>query len=321
MLSLYALNNGAFEQKTPSDSMPPLSPAVVWIDLFNPKAEEVTHVQQMTGAPIPSRAEMIEIEASSRLYTEGSALIMTIPVLNKALSEVPGTAIVTFLLIDHRLITIRYEDPTPFSLFAYRLKQQPSLIDSGEKTLLGLLEQIADRLADIMESAIAEMDALSRGIFRQTAGAPPIDFQDVLQRIGRVGDLTTRAKDSLLGLNRMTAFFAAHTTIDTDEKERFDTLQHDIASLDEHAKFLSERVGFLLNATLGMINIDQNNIIKIFSVVAVAFLPPTLIASIYGMNFEIMPELKWTMGYPIVLALMLLSVLIPFFYFRRKRWL
>jgi magnesium transporter len=183
---------------------------------------------------------------------------------------------------------------------------------------MNLLEQIVDRLADIMEACVAELETISREIFGEDGGR---DHKEVLRRIGRVGDLSTKAKDSLLSLNRMVLFLTAQARVGKETRTRLKTLSRDVVSITEHATFVASKVTFLLDATLGLINIEQNNIIKIFSVAAVAFLPPTLIASIYGMNFQILPELGWEYGYPMALGLMVLSAVLPFWYFKHRGWL
>ncbi|NTU76405.1 MAG: magnesium transporter CorA family protein [Alphaproteobacteria bacterium] len=322
MLTLYHLDQGTLLQSVAEGPLHSWPEKTVWIDLFKPTKEDERAVEQLLGVEVPTREEMQEIEASSRVYVEDKALVMTLPVLNKSASDEPELAVVTFLLADDRLVTLRYADPAPFNLFIQRINRQPSLASSGDLVLLGLLEQIADRLADILETAIADLEGLSREIFaanHQASGST--NFKDVLRRIGYAADLTTKAKDSLLNLNRMLPFFAAKTEDKKELKVRIKTLLRDAASIDEQATFLSAKISFLLDATLGMINIEQNNIIKIFSVAAVAFLPPTLIASVYGMNFEVLPELKWGFGYPLALMLMFLSAALPFCYFKRKKWL
>ncbi len=183
---------------------------------------------------------------------------------------------------------------------------------------MGLLEQIVDRLADIMEACVADLETISRQVFGENGSR---DHKEVLRRVGRVGDLATKAKDSLLSLNRMVLFLTSQTRVGKETRTRLKTLSRDVQSITEHATYVASKVTFLLDATLGLINLEQNNIIKIFSVAAVAFLPPTLIASIYGMNFSVLPELEWPFGYPLALGLMVLSAVLPFLYFKRKGWL
>nr|WP_298683612.1 magnesium transporter CorA family protein [uncultured Dongia sp.] len=306
----------------------------IWVDLLEPTPTEIHAVETAFAIEVPTREEMHEIEASSRLYSEDNSLVMTVPVLHKATTEHPESGAVTFILTPTVLITVRFVDPLPFPVFARRAMRHPNIATGAQPILLGLLEGIADRLADILELAAADMEQVSRDIFsKQTGGMSSrsrgkrhgaqksSSLQDVLQRIGRNGDLATKARDSLLGLSRVVLFLNAQNNMKKDAKTRIKTLSRDIASIADHATFLAGKINFLLDATLGLINIEQNAIIKIFTVAAVAFLPPTLIASIYGMNFEHMPELSWDYGYLVAIGLMVLSAVLPFWYFRKRGWL
>jgi magnesium transporter len=309
-----------------------LSRDAVWVDLCNPLPSEISSVERAFGMEVPTREEMGEIEASSRLYTENGALVMTAPILHRATAEFPESGVITFILLPETLVTVRFVDPLPFAVFARRAERNPGMAATAQSALLGLLESITDRLADVLELAQADMEHVSRDIFAKRAAlgtgadsrearrkAP--DLQETLRRIGRVGDLATKARDSLLGLSRIGVFLNAQVDMKKDIKARIKTLTRDLASITDHAHFLAGKVNFLLDATLGLINIEQNGIIKIFTVAAVAFLPPTLIASIYGMNFDTMPELHWSHGYLVAIGLMILSAVLPMWYFRRRGWL
>ncbi|MGE4528746.1 MAG: magnesium transporter CorA family protein [Rhodospirillaceae bacterium] len=320
MLTLFHFDQGLLRQTVVEGALDSLPEQTVWIDLLTPSRDDETAISRLLNVDIPTHEEMQEIEVSSRLYEDGGAQVMTMPVLTRAMTDEPEAAAITFILAGSRLLTVRYVDPLPFGMFIRRLARQPALVGNGDVALVGLLEQIADRLADVLESATADLEAISRDIFRKE-GASGSDLKDILQRIGRAGDLATKAKDSLLGLNRLLLFLGGQTSIRKEVKLRMKTLMRDATSIAEHATFLSTKVAFLLDATLGMINIEQNNVIKILTVASVAFLPPTLIASMYGMNFAFMPELKWHLGYPWALGLMFASAAVPFLYFRRKKWL
>ncbi|WP_374383239.1 magnesium transporter CorA family protein [Dongia sp.] len=311
-----------------------LPPDAIWVDLLEPTGAEIHAIEAAFGIEVPTREEMHEIEASSRLYDEGDSLVMTAPILHKAATEYPESGAVTFILTPSSLITVRFVDPLPFAVFARRALRHAHLASGPQQILLGLLEGIADRLADVLELAAADMEQVSRDIFakqaqatsqrrprRGVAGQKGGSLQDVLRRIGRNGDLATKARESLLGLSRVVLFLNAQNNMKKDAKQRIKTLSRDIASIADHATFLAGKINFLLDATLGLINIEQNAIIKIFTVAAVAFLPPTLIASIYGMNFEFMPELHWQHGYLLAIGMMVLSAVLPFWYFRKRGWL
>jgi len=298
---------------------------VVWIDLLRPTPEEARAVERALGIEMPTREEMREIEVSSRLYQEGDGTFMTATIMTRAETEMPEAAAITFILAGDCLVTLRYNEPQPFTTFAQRAQRQVVLRASGEMVLVGLLDAVVDRIADILELVGADVDRLSHDVFAsgKPDNAEPPDFNDIIQRIGRDGDLTSKSRESLVSLSRMLTFVTTKTETPAlrEAIPRIATLSRDVQSLADHATFLSNKVNFLLDATLGMLNIAQTDIIKIFSVAAVVFLPPTLIASIYGMNFEVMPELGWHLGYPLALILMVVSAVLPYLYFKHRRWL
>jgi magnesium transporter len=300
---------------------------VVWIDLLHPTKEEEDSVEQLIGVGIPTREEMEEIEISSRLYAENGAYVMTATLPAQADGDRPEMLPVTFVLAGTRLVTVRYHEPRAFQTFPLRAEKADMGCTSGETILISLLEAIVDRLADVLERASREVVDISHDIFQSTekkASKRDRDFQEILQRIGGKEDLVSKIQDSLLTLQRLSGFLANVVGKDVNGKDvraRVKTLSRDVISLSDHASFQTQKITFLLDATLGMINIQQNAIIKIVSVAAVVFLPPTLVASVYGMNFEIMPELKWFIGYPMALGLMVVSAVLPFWFFRRKGWL
>lgn len=309
----------------------PLPPGTVWIDLLRPDEAERGHVGRLTGCDLPTREEMREIEASSQLYTEGEAIYLTSAVIARADTPYPEQGEVTFVLTPRHMITVRFTEPRSVATFAARTGRQPELLASAEDALLGILDAVIDRVADVLELIGGRIDNLSTRIFTESldnggfgrAAKKPDELQDVLRGIGRAGDLTHKVRDSLAGLDRLVAFLASTSAgrLTKEQKTALKTLSRDLRSLNEHAGFLAHESNFLLDATLGLINIEQNAIIKIFSVVAVALMPPTLIASAYGMNFHYMPELDWEFGYPMALLLMVLSAVVPLWYFRRRGWL
>jgi magnesium transporter len=305
----------------------PLPGDPVWLDLFEPTADERARVEAATAIALPSREEMREIEPSSRLYVEGEASYMTATVLNRADDPNPSADPITFVLTRRTLVTLRYVDPRPVSSFAARIARQPNACGAAEDALVGLLEAFIDRFADILERVSLDLDHTSRAIFDTTPGRPggERDLQAVLKTLARNDDLASTARESLLSLSRVIRFLgtvleSAPKKESKELKARLKTASRDIVSLAEHASFETNKVNFLLNATLGMINIEQNRIIKLFSVAAVVFLPPTLVASLYGMNFKHMPELDWTLGYPMAIGLMILSAVLPYMFFKRKGW-
>jgi magnesium transporter len=299
---------------------------VIWVDLESPSVEEETALEQQLGIEIPSREEMEEIEVSSRLYYEEGAAFMTATLPARTESDDLLMAPVTFVLAGERLITIRYHEPRAFQTFPRRAERVNLGCVNGEAVLVALLEASVDRLADILERVQRDIDAISRNIF-QHPDLPPMkgeDLHQVLRDIGRKGDLTSNIRDSLVTLQRLAGFLGHVRTQRRSSKDiavRVKTLARDIQSLTDHSSFLSQKTTFLLDATLGVINIQQNAIIKIFSIAAVVFLPPTLIASVYGMNFIHMPELGWRFGYAFACLIMLVSGVLPYWYFKRRGWL
>ena len=300
---------------------------VVWADLLNPTKEEEATIEQLIGIGIPTREEMEEIEISSRLYVENGAYVMTATLPAQADGDRPIMSPVTFVLAGNRLITVRYHEPRAFQTFPLRAEKADIGCTSGETILIALLEAIVDRLADVLERASSEVVRISHDIFHpaeKKASKRDRDFRLILRRIGAKEDLVSKIQDSLLTLQRMSGFLANATSQNKNGKDvrtRVKTLSRDVVSLSDHASFQTQKITFLLDATLGMVNIEQNSIIKIVSVAAVVFLPPTLVASIYGMNFDLMPELKWMLGYPFAISLMVISAVLPFWFFRRKGWL
>lgn len=299
----------------------------IWIDLLNPQQAEVMRVEEVCGIELPTREEMQEIEVSSRLYQEENGLFLTATVLSQSESDHPETTAVTFILAGERLVTVRHAEPKPFRAFALRSLRQASL-RRADQILAGLLEAVIDRAADILERVTSEVDSLSREVFKHSGEASEDirDFQEILRHVGQTGDVASRARESLMSIGRLLAFLSqgmpsVGKAASKDVRNQIKVMWRDVQSLLDHANFLAGKITFLLDATLGMINIEQNAIIKIFSVVAVIFLPPTLVASIYGMNFQIMPELNWHLGYPLALCFMVISAILPYLYFKRKRWL
>jgi magnesium transporter len=317
--------------KSPAEApVGPISEAL-WIDLFEPTPGEMATVQSALGLELPTRSEMQEIEASSRLYQDNGALFMTATMIFRADAIFPEATAVTFVLTSRNLVTIRYANPAPFVTFAAKVERNAAAFGSRDRMFGGLVDEIIDRIADILEVVAGELDAVSRIIFNipsptrrtQALKAPKADYSALLERIGRCGELATKARESLVSLTRVAAFYieAQRTGAQRELDEHWRTIRSDLSSLSEHSTFLSSKVNFFLEATLGMVNIEQNTIIKIFSVAAVVFLPPTLVASIYGMNFRFMPETAWPWGYPLALVLMVISALLPCVYFRRRGWL
>jgi magnesium transporter len=323
--SYVARPQGLTRLDVPAGTIPP---EALWLDLIDPTPDEERLVETTFAIDVPTREEMREIEASSRLYEEAGAIYMTITIVTRLDTDLPESAQITFIVAQDRIITNRYVDPLPFQRFIAFAERHPNSCTSAPMILAGLIEAIINRMADVLERVGADLDQLSTDVFtppkkRRSARTQTRDSRAVLARVGQDGDLTSRARESLVSVNRLLTFVQQTTalTLQNDVRSRFRTLSRDVLALSDHASFLASKMNFLLEATLGMINIEQNNIIKIFSVAAVVFLPPTLIASIYGMNFHFMPELAWIGGYPLAIVLMIISAILPYVYFKRRGWL
>jgi len=323
MLTIYESRKGALVARK---GHPRIGDGAVWIDLLNPSKDEEELVEKALGHDIPTREELHQIEESSRLYQIDGTYVMTATVLYHSEQPHPTTTNITFILTSKHLVTIRYAKPRSFDMFQARCEKPESGVSTGLSALIVLLEVIVDRLADFIERIQAEVDGLGHTIFEMKGGTVTRQrrFDVILKSIGRQGEITSRARESLLSLGRLLAFLEQAAT---ERKADKATLTHvravgrDIGSLSDHVGFQLDKITFLLDATLGMIQIEQNNIIKIVSVAAVVLLPPTLVASVYGMNFEHMPELAWVWGYPAALVLMLVFAVAPYLYFKRKGWL
>jgi magnesium transporter len=318
----------------------------VWIDLVSPSRQEDADVEKLTGVQIPTRDEMEEIEASSRIYQEHGAHYMTAIVLHQEdapqvptvtsrrfleapdtmMSPVPTAEAITFVLSKNSLITVRYQEPRAFPLFLARNQKGDNPVKCAASTMVGLLEAIIDREADRVERVQAEVDKIGHRIFEIRGGQASMNrrYDLAVKQIGREGELTGRSRESLQSLGRVLSYLAMVLTERNEEKSllaRVSTASRDVDGLNNQVEYLSGKVAFLLDATLGMISLQQNNIIKFFTVVSVAMMPPTLLASIYGMNFKHMPELEWSFGYPLAISIMVVSAVLPFWYFRRRGWL
>jgi magnesium transporter len=324
MLKAYQQQNGGLKGTTVEEGEP-LPAGALWIDLLNPTVVERQKVGVALGAEMPTRADMEEIEISSRLYQENGTQFMTAMILAHVDSDTPLADAVTFVLSKDRLVTLRYIDPQPFRTFALRCERSSIQAAKPDMVLMQLLDIIIDRMADVLERTGADVEAISREIFdpatHRHLGSK--DFQETLRRLGRKHDLASKMRESLLTLNRMMTFLnqATDNKANKDVHGHIKTLTRDVLSLQDHSTFIATKLSYLQDATLGLINNEQNNIIKIMSVAAMVFLPPTLIASVEGMNFHFMPELGWHWGYPISVALMVISAVVPYIYFKRKGWL
>jgi magnesium transporter len=324
MLSVYVPHGTCLERihVEPGVEIPETA---IWVDLFTPTQQEDKLVERYVGIAVPTREEMQEIEVTSRLYVENGARYMTATLMCNSETETPKTTPVTFILSGHRLITVRYDEPRPFLIVGTKLARLCPSNATGESVLMDLLDAVIDRSADILERIGSEVDQVSHEIFEPETSEANRSYKDILKAIGRKGDLTSKVRESLVSIGRVLLYLANEADSMRWAKEmraQLRGMQRDVQSLSDHAAYLTNKIQFVLDAMLGVVSIEQNNIIKLFSVAAVVFMPPTLIASIYGMNFRHnMLELDWEYGYFFALALMVLAAVLPYFFFRWKKWL
>ncbi|MCK0197100.1 magnesium transporter CorA family protein [Ancylobacter sp. 6x-1] len=324
MLEAYCVRGGALRAFTvpPGEAVPG---DAVWLDLMAPGEGEEHAVEHACHLAVPTREEMREIEPSSRLYVEDGNRFMTGSVLCQSEASRPTLAAITFILTADRLITVRYGDPKPFRLVAAKLDRACQTGLTGDQVLMELLDAIVDRAADIIERLSNEIDEASDQIFSEQPGADANRrYRALLNLIARKADIASKVRESLVSIARVITFLATDgegRNLSKDQKGALKTLQRDCTSLNDHLSYLGDKVTFLLDATLGLVSIEQNNIIKIFAVLSVVLMPPTLIASVYGMNFQHMPELQWPFGYPAALLAMLVAAVVPYWFFKWKRWL
>src|SRR5258705_4492576 len=322
MLSAYLPRGTSLERQVVEETGP-VPEGVVWFDLVTPTVAEDKLLERTLGIAIPTREEMQEIEVSSRLYVENGARYMTATLMCQSDTATPKTTPVTFILSGHRLITVRYDEPRPFMIVGSKLARTCSPAVNGESVLMDLLDAVIDRTADILERIGSEVDQVSHDIFEPESDQAR-SHQDILKVIGRKGDLTSKVRESLVSIGRVLLYLANEADSMRWAKETRSQLrgmQRDVGSLSDHATYLSNKITFLLDAMLGVVFIEQNNISKILSIAAVVLMPPSLVASIYGMNFKHMPELDWTLVYPLAILLMLVAAALPLFVFKWKKWL
>lgn len=320
MLFAYKSENGKLVQASPDA---PLDQAI-WLDLCKASAQEEARVLPLVPE-IPSLADMEEIEISARLYREPGFDFMTILVPGLTDSKSPFSGPVTFILGAGRLVSVRHHEPRPFETYAPHADKMGLGCDRPERVFLGLTEEIIGRLADLMEGAGRALDTVTHAVFQPGPMGHTAKFlQASLENAGRQGDLVSHCRLSLLTMERALGFFL----LTLEERRMADAVRptvagllRDIQSLEVHGDYLSNRVAQATDATLGMINLAQNTTVRIVSVVAVLFLPPTMIASVYGMNFKLMPELAWIGGYPMALGLMAASAAFTYLFFKWKNWL
>jgi magnesium transporter len=299
----------------------------VWIDLLNPTDEERRRVEQETRISLPTRADIEEIESSSRVYNEGDALYLSSPVLESADCINGNVTVIGFTLSPDTLVTLHFGKIAAFDVVVAAVARAEAT--GAADVFLRLLEAIVDHAADALERASAELEQVSHEAFRadyprHNKARTSEALRRALRRLGRMNDGLSHARDMLLGFGRIVSFVhenKATAKLAAAEAARLDAVRADIASLNDYQAHLGTKVQFLLDATLGFINIEQNDVVKMLTVASVVGVPPVLVAGIYGMNFKRIPEFEWTFGYPYALIAIVVSALIPLAWFKWRRWI
>ena len=315
MLTAFRLQNRRLEQIQSGDSEE-LSDDAVWIDIVEPTAETRAGIMQVYGVHLPDREDMEEIEATARFFKDDDGLHVHSFFLDDY-EEPPVNVTVACVLKDGRLFTIHEQELTTIRLFRLRARSQSGALVDGMSILLSLFTTKVDRLADVLESVYTSLESASEQVLRQSGK----DQHLLLADIANYEDISGKARLSLLDTQRALSFILRSMKLEGEQVEQIRDVLRDVESLLPHTAFLFDKVNFLMDAIQGFINIEQNKVVKIFSIAAVVFMPPTLVASIYGMNFRLMPELSWSFGYPFAIGMMIVSAILPYWYFKRRGWL
>jgi magnesium transporter len=324
MLNVFTLANGRLIQHEIDGPAPLAGLQPVWVDLEAPSPEEKGWIQNRFGLRIPDNVDDEDLEESARFYEGDHG---ELHIRSDFLVEGDGTqdgglarnVRVAFILYGPVLFSIHAQDLPVFRLLRLRARRIPALIEDAKDVLLKLFDADAEYSADALEGIYDKLELVSARVLKQDVDDRAAG--EALSAIAREEDLNGRIRRNVMDTRRAVSFLMRSRMLAAEQFEEARQIMRDIDSLDSHTAFLFDKINFLMDATVGFININQNKIIKIFSVASVALLPPTLIASVYGMNFQAMPELSWRYGYAFALALMACSVLVPLVYFRRKGWL
>ena len=316
MLRAFRLHNRRLEQ---IQSVEPdeLSADAVWIDIVDPTVEDRVVIKQVYAVGLPDAEDMQEIEATARFFKDDDGSLHVHSFFLDDYEETPVNVTVACVVKDGRLFTIHEQELTTIRLFRLRARGPSVLLGDAMTILLSLFTTKVDRLADVLESVYTSLESASKKVLRQSDK----DLHVLLAEVAEYEDISGKARLSLLDTQRALTFILRNMKLEAEQVEQIRDVLRDVESLLPHTAFLFDKVNFLMDAIQGFINIEQNKVVKIFSIAAVVFMPPTLVASIYGMNFRLMPELSWSFGYPLAIALMVVSGISPYWYFKRRGWL
>ncbi|HMF06999.1 MAG TPA: magnesium transporter CorA family protein [Methylocella sp.] len=326
MLSFYTPGKGRIETVKAGETLPA---EVNWIDALRPTGEEIAFLRRALGIQVPTLQTLSEIESSSKFRKEEDWLYLSVPVIYEKEGFLPALTPLGFAMSKNVLLTVRFKSLKVLDQLQDNLFRSP-VEAGGPGALIGVLESLVEQVADVLEKTGNDLDGLSEEIFGAPGGASghhrPRDdnhrLRVVMRKIGRYGDLTSKLDDLLLGMARLLPFVAANAAPDLNQglRAKLKSLQRDIASLNDYVTHLTNQIQFLLDATLGLTNIEQNNIFRILTVVSVVGIPPTFFASMWGMNFKNIPEYDWAFGYQFGLIVIALSAIVPFIWFKWRGW-
>lgn len=321
MITFYIKNKEKFLQAIPYEKKKSNLINPIWIDVLSPTPEEERSIEELFGIKLPNFHQINEIEMSNRLYQKDNCIFLT----GSFITTNKKTHPITFIITKKILITIRYMEFLSFEKYLNYSKKNASNSFGNTEIFMDLLDANIGQIADHIEETGNSIDEITQVIFHSdnNLNRKKIDFKSIMRKVGKSGDLISKSHESLMSIYRIIKFLSElkNFKLNLEDLRKLKIITNDIPPLKNHATFLSNKITFLLDACLGMINIEQNNIIKVVSFTNILFLPPTLIASMYGMNFIFMPELKWDFGYPFAIIIMILSGFLPYFYFKLKDWL
>ena len=320
MLSAFVLNSGRLIQVRVDTKEDLTRKETIWIDLAYPTEEERELVQSVFPMELPEDEDLQDLQASARYYQDESGVHIRSTFI-QITDETPIIVTMSFNLHEGRLLTVHDDDLTLLRLLRMQARTGPGVVDDAADILLGCYELGVEQDADVLEEIYKTLDEVGALVLSRNKQMTSRVMRNNIERIAAQEDLNGKVRLDLIDNRRALSFLLRSRVLSREQTQGVKGILRDIESLNGHTGFIFDKINFLMDALLGLINLEQNKIIKIFSIAAVVFLPPTLVASIYGMNFESMPELKWPWGYPLAILLMLVAGTAPYLYFRRKGWL
>ena len=320
MLSAFVLTDGKLMQVQVGAGEDLSRKETIWIDLAYPTEEERELVQSVFRLELPEDEELQDLQASARYYQDEQGVHIRSTFIQTS-DESPSNVTMSFTLHEGRLLTVHDEDLAILRLFRMRARAGPGMVSDAVDILLGCYELAVEQDADVLEEMYITLDQVAALTLKRGKEIAGHVMRDNIERIAAQEDLNGKVRLDLMDNRRALSFLLRNRVLSREHTQEVKGILRDIESLNGHTGFIADKINFLMDALLGMISLEQNKVIKIFSIAAVVFLPPTLVASIYGMNFDIMPELRWPWGYPLALLLMIVAGAAPYLYFRRKGWL